>query len=224
MYTNEGLVNHCKWALHSKTKYMWGGIMRTITPEYIKLLSGIPAYKEQYPASRINNLNEFVGKGYYGCDCVGLIKSYYWSGNLNGGGGSKYYGKPGFPDVNAHGMYNAATVKGSIGTLPNIAGLILYSKTNPHVGVYIGNGMVIECTLSKRGDGVVMSHVNDFKWEQWFECPYISYAPITSIDEIANQVIRGEWGVGNARKERLTKAGYEYDKVQRRVNEILRGK
>lgn len=42
-----------------------------------------------------------------------------------------------------------------------------------------------------------------------------------SIDELARQVIRGEWGNGHERKERLTEAGYDYDKVQARVNEIL---
>lgn len=42
-----------------------------------------------------------------------------------------------------------------------------------------------------------------------------------SIDELARQVIRGEWGNGHERKERLTEAGYDYDRVQARVNEIL---
>lgn len=42
-----------------------------------------------------------------------------------------------------------------------------------------------------------------------------------SIDELARQVIRGEWGNGHERKKRLTEAGYDYDRVQARVNEIL---
>lgn len=42
-----------------------------------------------------------------------------------------------------------------------------------------------------------------------------------SIDSIAREVIRGEWGNGEDRKRRLTKAGYDYYKVQKRVNEIL---
>lgn len=43
-----------------------------------------------------------------------------------------------------------------------------------------------------------------------------------SIDEIANEVIRGEWGNGSERKQRLTGAGYDYSTVQARVNKILR--
>ena len=42
-----------------------------------------------------------------------------------------------------------------------------------------------------------------------------------SIDEIAREVILGRWGNGKERKNRLTAAGYDYDAVQKRVNEIL---
>lgn len=41
------------------------------------------------------------------------------------------------------------------------------------------------------------------------------------IDELANEVIQGLWGNGEDRKDRLTKAGYNYNEVQARVNEIL---
>lgn len=42
-----------------------------------------------------------------------------------------------------------------------------------------------------------------------------------SIDEIANAVIRGEFGNGEDRKNRLAQAGYNYNEVQAKVNEIL---
>lgn len=42
-----------------------------------------------------------------------------------------------------------------------------------------------------------------------------------SIDTLAREVIRGDWGNGNERKKRLTEAGYDYYAVQRRVNQIL---
>ena len=45
--------------------------------------------------------------------------------------------------------------------------------------------------------------------------------PSKSIDEIATEVIRGEWGNGSERKQRLADAGYDYSAVQGRVNEIL---
>ena len=47
-------------------------------------------------------------------------------------------------------------------------------------------------------------------------------APIKkTVDELAREVIRGEWGNGSDRRIRLTQAGYDYDAVQKRVNEIL---
>lgn len=42
-----------------------------------------------------------------------------------------------------------------------------------------------------------------------------------SIDEIAREVIRGDWGNGADRKDRLTAAGYDYETVQARVNALL---
>lgn len=45
-----------------------------------------------------------------------------------------------------------------------------------------------------------------------------------SIDELAEEVIAGKWDNNEARKEALEKAGYDYDTVQDRVNEILKEK
>ena len=42
-----------------------------------------------------------------------------------------------------------------------------------------------------------------------------------TIDELAQEVIDGKWGDGEDRKTKLEKAGYDYDAVQDRVNEIL---
>ena len=42
-----------------------------------------------------------------------------------------------------------------------------------------------------------------------------------TVDEIANEVIRGKWGNGTERKQKLTVAGYDYSAVQKRVNEML---
>ena len=42
-----------------------------------------------------------------------------------------------------------------------------------------------------------------------------------SIDDIAYEVIQGKWGNGSERKYNLTNAGYDYEAVQKRVNEIL---
>lgn len=44
-----------------------------------------------------------------------------------------------------------------------------------------------------------------------------------SVTELANEVIAGKWGNGDERKTKLTEAGYDYNAVQTKVNEILSG-
>ena len=44
---------------------------------------------------------------------------------------------------------------------------------------------------------------------------------LLSIEEIAKQVINGNWGSGEERKTRLTEAGYNYDEVQTKVVELM---
>jgi len=47
-------------------------------------------------------------------------------------------------------------------------------------------------------------------------------AASTSIDDIAREVIRGRWGNGQDRRNRLAAAGHDPSAVQARVNEMLR--
>ena len=42
-----------------------------------------------------------------------------------------------------------------------------------------------------------------------------------TIDQLAREVIRGDWGNNPVRRNRLTAAGYDYNAVQARVNQIL---
>lgn len=44
------------------------------------------------------------------------------------------------------------------------------------------------------------------------------------IDQIADEVIAGQWGNGADRKKRLTDAGYNYDAVQKAVNQKMNAK
>ena len=43
-----------------------------------------------------------------------------------------------------------------------------------------------------------------------------------TVDELAKEVIKGLWGNGQDRKNRLTAAGYDYAAVQNKVNELLK--
>ena len=45
--------------------------------------------------------------------------------------------------------------------------------------------------------------------------------PKKTVEQIAYEVIRGDWGVGSERVEKLKAAGYDAEAVQKKVNEIL---
>lgn len=41
-----------------------------------------------------------------------------------------------------------------------------------------------------------------------------------SVDELAREVLQGKWGNGAERKKRLEVAGYDYDAIQKKVNQL----
>ena len=47
------------------------------------------------------------------------------------------------------------------------------------------------------------------------------YPTKKSIDEVAREVIQGKWGNGSERKKYLTDAGYDYNEVQKKVNQMI---
>ncbi|SFE14051.1 N-acetylmuramoyl-L-alanine amidase [Peptostreptococcaceae bacterium pGA-8] len=60
----------------------------------------------------------------------------------------------------------------------------------------------------------VQARVNDL-------CGVTSVSPGKSLDEVAREVIRGDWGNGQDRFNRLAQAGYNVQAVQARVNQLL---
>ena len=48
--------------------------------------------------------------------------------------------------------------------------------------------------------------------------------PMKTIDELAQEVLDGKWDANEARKEKLTAAGYDYYAVQERVNELVKAR
>ena len=101
-------------------------------------------------------------------DCVGLIKGYGW---YNPDSGEIVVGSNGMADVTANGMFDAATVKGTIDTIPEVPGLAVWQ--DGHIGIYIGNGEVIEAMGTEQG---VVKTTLPSGWTHWLEIPYISYA------------------------------------------------
>ena len=45
---------------------------------------------------------------------------------------------------------------------------------------------------------------------------------VVDYNKIAKEVIQGKWGNGDERRKRLTQAGYDYNIIQKKVNELLK--
>lgn len=117
-------------------------------------------------------------------DCVGLHKAAYW----DDGTGKITYAYLGRKDHSADGMLAAATKKGAIASMPDVPGMGVHRSG--HVGVYIGNGKVIE----SRGVnyGVVITNLKDRGWTSWFEVPYVDYSNVTKEDFMLRKGDKGE--------------------------------
>ena len=161
---NLDLVTYAINAWESCWGYVWGTYGSVLTESLFE-------YKlEQYPDG-VGSYEDFIRENWLGgrtTDCVGLIKGYGW---LDPDTLTIDYGTNGMPDVGADQMYNNATVKGDISTMPDIPGLAVWHKG--HIGVYIGNGEVIEAMGTKYG--VVKTKLADRSFTAWLEVPYISY-------------------------------------------------
>lgn len=103
-------------------------------------------------------------------DCIGLIKGYMWCKGPDDP--SPVYKDNNFPDLSADGFYNHCKRKSAdISTLPEIPGILVFSKG--HVGVYIGNGEVIEARGHKYG--VVKTKLKNRPWRKWAYVEEIEY-------------------------------------------------
>lgn len=160
MYTNIGLVEHAKKALKERWGYVYGTFGTTLTEQLLK------DKLKQYP-SNVVAYESFIRANWMGkmvTDCVGLIKSYLWWNGVKAVYSSLY-------DVSANGMYERAKEKGAINTIPEIPGLCVWR--NGHIGVYIGNGEVIESRGTKYG--VVKTKIKERTFTHWLKCPFIVY-------------------------------------------------
>jgi Cpl-7 lysozyme C-terminal domain./NlpC/P60 family. len=176
-------------------------------------------YPDYYGASRQAEYKRRFGKQVF--DCVGLIKGFLWWD-----GKKVIYNAA--QDVSADGMLSKCKEKGAIGSIPELPGVLVFLPG--HVGVYIGNGEVIEA--KGFADGVVKTKLAGRGWKSWGKCPWIEYTAAPSTDkptaakntvaEIAQEVINGKWGNGTDRTKKLTAAGYDPKAVQAKVNELLK--
>ena len=68
----------------------------------------------------------------------------------------------------------------------------------------------------------VVSIIEQYNLTEWDAREVQPQPQLKSIDAVAKEVIRGEWGNGAERKSRLAQAGYDYNEVQKRVNQLMK--
>jgi peptidoglycan hydrolase-like protein with peptidoglycan-binding domain/glucan-binding YG repeat protein len=166
--TNAGLADFVSQALRQSWGYVYATYGQVITQ------SLIDSKAAQYPTAFAEEIRDGQTAydlaanwiGHRAADCVGLIKAYlWWQGDS---ANPRYVASQ---DLSANGTYQKSVVKGPIETLPQTHGAIVWRSG--HIGVYIGNGEVIEA----RGVayGVVKTRLEERGWTHWFLHPHLTY-------------------------------------------------
>lgn len=118
----------------------------------------------------------------FGFDCVNLIKSilWGWSGDTKKTYGGAKYKANGVPDVNADGMIKlCSNVTTDFSDIQ--PGEAVWCKG--HIGVYIGDGLAVECTPAWKNKVQITavknigtkSGYNARQWTKHGKLPYIDY-------------------------------------------------
>lgn len=217
-------------AKNYKTLYVMGCFGAPLTPaNKTRYCSNHSYNKKAARQTMIRNASADT----FGFDCVNLIKAILWGwcGNRNATYGGAKYAVNGVPDISADGM---------IAVCKNVSTDFSHIEVGEavwcpgHIGIYIGDGLAVECTPSWKNCVQITacncskSGYNRRNWKKHGKMPYISYEVVSvaptpqnkGIEAIAKEVLAGKWGVGEARKQKLTAAGYNYAEVQKKVNEL----
>ena len=190
--TNIEFVNKLKDVANNyKTLYVYGCFGAPMTE--VNKARYIKAQSYNAKATRKAKINA-SGSDTFGFDCVNLIKGILWGwcGDKTKNYGGAKYASGGVPDTNANGMIklckNVSTDFSSLAV-----GEALWIEG--HIGVYIGDGLAVECTPNWK-DGVQITAVGNIgtksgyksrKWTKHGKLPYIEYTT-SKADEIASYV------------------------------------
>lgn len=161
---NLDLVKWSEFAADKGWGYVWGTYGTVLSPDFLE--SKIIQYPDE-----VGGKEDFIRENWLGkrtADCVGLIKGYSWYDTASQ---MTILVSNGMPDIGADIMYENATEKGTIDTIPEIPGLAVWKEG--HIGVYIGEGEVVEAYRTT--SGVIRSELANGGWTHWLKIPYINY-------------------------------------------------
>ena len=161
---NLGLVQWAIQAHEAGWGYIYGTYGNVLTENLLQDRAAVFG-------SEVTDYMDFIRQNWIGkrtADCVGLIKGCGWYDSASG---EIMVGTNSMMDVGANAMFSNATVKGTIDTIPEVPGLAVW--VDGHIGIYIGNGEVIEAMNTLRG--VTRTQLAGREWTHWLQIPYISY-------------------------------------------------
>jgi hypothetical protein len=160
---------------------MWGTFGAPVTDALIDQKAA--QYPDFYTPDKIAELRQYVGKNYFAFDCVGLIKATLWGwlGFPNYSYGGAIYGANGVPDVSADTMFQQMCINPSSDFTNIVPGEAVWMPG--HIGVYIGDGRVVECTTRWTNNVLIsaclnigwIAGLNGRKWEKHGRLPWVEY-------------------------------------------------
>ncbi len=179
MPSNWDLAAYAQKALAQKWGYVLGTFGQILTESLLKQKmsqgGGVGEYNSKWQSYERTLIGTRVS------DCYGLVKGCLWTDDK----GNVVYNVS--QDRNQEMAYSVAREKGTLATMPDLPGVVLWMKG--HAGIYVGNGQFIECVGCPVGtragtikNGVVTS---GSKFTHWFKDNYFTYTtskPRTDVE------------------------------------------
>ncbi len=172
--TADNLVAYAKNCMETPHLYLWDGNGEYLTHELLDSL--IEKYDYWYTQDRIAVRRSLCNRGIRGWDCIGLIKSFVWHDYHQGNRGFYHLDS----DFCTRTLAEEELVCGGIASLPEKPGLVLMRKG--HVGIYIGQEEIIECSIynpltqeQELIGGVIKRPLLEEEWSIWLQYPGIIY-------------------------------------------------
>ncbi len=186
MMTARELVSRCVDVVeHYKTLYVMGCFGAPMTAANKKRYTQNHDYNKAAARTRMIHA---ATEDTFGFDCVNLIKGVLWGwvGDLSAQYGGAKYGSNGVPDVSADGMIRLCkSVTDDFREI--VSGAAVWMPG--HIGLYIGDGLAVECTpkwanrvqITAVGNIGKKAGYNTRTWKKWGLLPYVSYEEVETV-------------------------------------------
>ena len=165
VFTGKELAAYCEEMYEHKDHwaYWYGTYGKKCTKSTYE--SKKKQYPDHYGSDRTSGYMKDIEEKRRCADCVGMIKSFFWTGNQYDT--DPKYATNGCPDKSANGMYKLCKKNGPIKSIPDIPGIVVWKSG--HIGVYVGNGYTVE--MKGFAYDCVRNKVTKGPWTNWGMLP-----------------------------------------------------